>query len=208
MPAPSRSTRFRQRCATCRRIPAVSTNLIAPSGVSTSVSMASRVVPGRSWTTARSSPIKPVEQRRLPDVRPSDDRDCRPDRRSVRRRRSSDLRHRQNRPRSSSPARGWPRRVLRRLSLVGKSRDHLVEQVPAPPSVERAHHERVAEAERHESPRRRSRAVRCRPCSPPRAPCRRPALSLRARASSSVVTPTVESTTKRTTSAAAIARSA
>ena len=38
-------------------MPAVSTNRIGPSSVSTIVSTASRVVPGMSWTTERSSPI-------------------------------------------------------------------------------------------------------------------------------------------------------
>ncbi len=47
-------------------MPAVSTNTIGPSSVSTSVSMASRVVPGRSWTTDRSSPTKRLKSVLLP----------------------------------------------------------------------------------------------------------------------------------------------
>ena len=56
------------------RMPAVSTNTIGPSTVSTSVSIASRVVPGRSWTTD-GPPHQAVEQGALAHVRPPDDRD-------------------------------------------------------------------------------------------------------------------------------------
>ena len=49
-----------------RRMPAVSTNRIGPVCVSTIVSIASRVVPGRSWTTARSSPISRLNSVDLP----------------------------------------------------------------------------------------------------------------------------------------------
>ena len=48
-----------------RRSPAVSMKRTGPSGVSTTVSMASRVVPGMSCTMERSSPEEPVEERRL-----------------------------------------------------------------------------------------------------------------------------------------------
>ncbi len=51
-----------------RRIPAVSTNRSGPSGVSTMVSMASRVVPGSSWTTLRSSPTSRLKRVDLPTL--------------------------------------------------------------------------------------------------------------------------------------------
>ena len=49
-----------------RRIPAVSTKRIGPSSVSTTVSTVSRVVPGRSCTTARSSPMSRLNSVDLP----------------------------------------------------------------------------------------------------------------------------------------------
>src|SRR5438270_6511927 len=49
-----------------RRMPAVSTKRMGPSSVSTSVSMLSRVVPGRSCTTDRSSPISLLNSVDLP----------------------------------------------------------------------------------------------------------------------------------------------
>ena len=51
-----------------RRIPAVSTKRIGPSAVSTTVSTESRVVPGMSWTTARSSPIRRLNSVDLPTL--------------------------------------------------------------------------------------------------------------------------------------------
>ena len=56
-----------------RRMPAVSTNRIGPSSVSTTVSMASRVVPGMSCTTARSSPISRLNRVDLPTFGRPDD---------------------------------------------------------------------------------------------------------------------------------------
>ena len=47
-------------------MPAVSMNLMGPSSVSTIVSIVSRVVPGMSWTTARSSPISRLNRVDLP----------------------------------------------------------------------------------------------------------------------------------------------
>ncbi len=58
-----------------RRNPAVSTKRNGPSSVSTTVSIASRVVPGMSCTTDAVFTDEPVEQRRLADVRTADDRD-------------------------------------------------------------------------------------------------------------------------------------
>ena len=49
-------------------MPAVSTNTIGPSSVSTSVSIASRVVPGRSCTTERSSPTSRLNSVHLPTL--------------------------------------------------------------------------------------------------------------------------------------------
>ena len=49
-------------------MPAVSTKRISPSGVLTTVSMLSRVVPGRSWTTDRSSPISRLKRVDLPTL--------------------------------------------------------------------------------------------------------------------------------------------
>src|SRR5437764_261624 len=49
-----------------RRMPAVSTNRIGPSSVSTTVSMLSLVVPGTSWTTDRSSPMRRLKSVDLP----------------------------------------------------------------------------------------------------------------------------------------------
>src|SRR5918993_303893 len=49
-------------------MPAVSTKRTGPSSVSTRVSMASRVVPGRSWTTARSSPVSRLNSVDLPTL--------------------------------------------------------------------------------------------------------------------------------------------
>src|SRR5438094_3113974 len=51
-----------------RRMPAVSTNRTGPSSVSTTVSMVSLVVPGRSWTTARRSPIRRLNRVDLPTL--------------------------------------------------------------------------------------------------------------------------------------------
>ena len=49
-----------------RRIPAVSMKRTGPCGVSTMVSIVSRVVPGRSCTTARSSPVRRLNSVDLP----------------------------------------------------------------------------------------------------------------------------------------------
>ena len=100
-------------------------NRIGPSSVSTTVSIASRVVPGMSCTTARSSPIKPVEERRLADVRATDDRD------------TGDV--------------GPVLDLLARLDL-GKELHELVEQVAGAETVQRRHCEGLAQAERHERP--------------------------------------------------------
>src|SRR3954451_1719283 len=51
-----------------RRMPAVSTKRIGPSSVSTTVSTLSRVVPGTSWTTERSSPMRRLNSVDLPTV--------------------------------------------------------------------------------------------------------------------------------------------
>jgi len=51
-----------------RRMPAVSTKHSGPSSVSTTVSMVSRVVPGMSCTTARSSPMSRLNSVDLPTL--------------------------------------------------------------------------------------------------------------------------------------------
>ena len=52
--------------AALRRMPAVSMKRTGPSGVSTTVSIGSRVVPGMSWTTERSSPMSRLNRVDLP----------------------------------------------------------------------------------------------------------------------------------------------
>ena len=102
-------------------MPAVSTKRIGPSGVSTTVSTVSRVVPGMSWTTARSSPMSRLNSVDLPDVRPADDGDG----------------ERPARPRRSS-------RRRRRRRSGGRADGHqLVEQIAGAPAVQRAHRPRV-----------------------------------------------------------------
>ena len=56
----------------CRRMPAVSTKQTGPSGVSTTVSTASRVVPGHVVDDRALVADQPVEQGRLADVGPPD----------------------------------------------------------------------------------------------------------------------------------------
>ena len=56
-------------------MPAVSTKRIGPASVSTTVSIVSRVVPGMSWTTERSSPISRLNSVDLPDVGAAGDGD-------------------------------------------------------------------------------------------------------------------------------------
>ena len=80
---------------------------------------------------------QPVEQRRLPHVRPADDRD---------RERAVVLGHR------------------RPVGRSGQRVDERVEQVAAPPPVDRGDRERVAEAELDERPDVRSRGSGRRPC--------------------------------------------
>ncbi len=121
-----------------RRMPAVSTKHTVPSGVSTTVSTASRVVPGASWVTDRSSPTSRLNRVDLPTLgRPtSATRGMpapavlarRPDRRPV-------GRHRR-------PAR--PR--------LGEEADHIVEEVPGPPAVEGADRPGLSQPEGHGVP--------------------------------------------------------
>ena len=122
-------------------MPAVSTNTIGPSSVSTSVSIESRVVPAMSWTTERSSPTSRLNSVDLPTF---------------------------GRPTMATRGGGGSsavhgcsveldvdigRAVVRlRLGCGREPGHHLVEQVTGAPSVQRAHRERLSEAEGEELP--------------------------------------------------------
>ena len=101
------STRSARRSRLLRRSPAVSTNRSGPSSVSTTVSIASRVVPGMSCTTERSSPTSRLNSVDLPTFgRPTIATEKMPSRRSGSASRSLSGR---------SAARRRPRRAARRL---------------------------------------------------------------------------------------------
>ena len=99
--------------------------------------MLSRVVPGRSWTTARSSPISRLNRVDLPTLgRPTSATDT---------------------VRGSSGSAPAPvaldiRAVLVLLGRRGQLGEHLVEQVAGAAAVQRGDRERLAEAEAHQLP--------------------------------------------------------
>ena len=179
-----------------RRMPAVSTNTIGPSSVSTSVSIASRVVPGMSCTTERSSPTSRLNSVLLPTLgRPT-------------------IATRGGGPSSSTAELLEPVGVVERLlglvandRLVAEPLEHDVEQVAGAPAVQGAHRDGVAEAEREELPDVVLAAVvvglvgddqhrATRRAAASRRPIRRPR-----------ATPTLASTTNSTRSASATAAS-
>ena len=176
-PGPASSTRCRRRSCDLRRMPAVSMKRIGPSSVSTTVSIASRVVPGMSCTTARSSPISRLNSVDLPTFgRPTiaTRRDCasaRPRRRPRRSRSTSG-----NSSTSSSSRSPVPRPCS---AVTGNGSPRPSETNPRCPRA----------------------AVRCRPCWRPAAPGASLAAATQRRSASSSVTPTVASTTRITTSA-------
>ena len=103
-------------------MPAVSTKRIGPSSVSTTVSMASRVVPGMSCTTERSSPMSRLNRVDLPTLgRPTRATENDPLARRPRRRAAS--RRRGRRPPSASPsaAPSVPGRAARRRTASSRS---------------------------------------------------------------------------------------
>ena len=119
-----------------RRMPAVSTKTIGPSSVSTSVSIASRVVPAMSCTTERSSPTSRLNSVLLPTFgRPT-----------IATRGAPMRRRRPQSRRLVSPRSRWAR------GLVGEPFDHDVEQVAGTSSVQCADREWIAEPEREELP--------------------------------------------------------
>ena len=90
--------------------------------------MLSRVVPGRSWTTERSSPMIRLNSVDLPTL---------------------------GRPTMATEGADLARFAtssLRRAGLGGQPGHHLVEQVPGAPTVQGAHRERVAQAQPGEGP--------------------------------------------------------
>ena len=146
----------------------------------------SRVVPGRSCTTARSSPTSRLNRVDLPDVRSAHDGD------------------------GEDPSRDRPVAArLRRLLDLGWQRvDDRVEEVAAPPTVAGRHREadrrvRVGRTASASASRRSSSTLLA--TTRIGTDARR---SWRATLSSSSVTPTVTSTTNNTTSAETMARSA
>ena len=164
---PSSILRPRGACRRCRR------SGPGPRSVSTTVSMVSRVVPGMSWTTDRSSPMSRLNSVDLPTLgRPTmaTDEDLRP----ARRRRPSSAR--------------------RPSALGGQARStQLVEQVAGAAAVQRADRDGLAEAEAPGSPRRRPPGWRRRPCWPRRSTgMSRPPQQRRRPGVVLVVTPTVD----------------
>ena len=146
-----------------RRMPAVSRNLRGPSSVSSSVSMASRVVPGMSWTMERSSPMMRLNSVDLPALGLPTRATCGTPAWSVpagrvSRRCRLGWRSRRGR-RASSRADGGVLNLNGRpgSALIGAHRpeDHLVQQVAGAPAVCGAHRPRVAQAETDEIPNRR-----------------------------------------------------
>ena len=65
---PASSTRARRRSGTAAACPRCRRSGSVPASVSTTVSTESRVVPGRSWTTDRSSPISRLKRVDLPTL--------------------------------------------------------------------------------------------------------------------------------------------
>ncbi len=128
-----------------------------------------------------------VEQRRLADVRPPDDRDAG----------------------DSSGSRPRPASVVGGIVDLGRdSSTSASSRSPVPTPVERAHRDRLAEAQRQELPDVILAAPRCRPCWRRGARAAWRAAASPRRFASSSVTPTVASTTNSTTSASRTARSA
>ena len=126
-----------------RRRPAVSMKHTGPSGVSTTVSMASRVVPGMSCTMERSSPRSRLKRVDLPTLgRPM----------------MATLGVPGATPSTPAPAGAAATRLVARRPRragPGSKAHHLVEQVAGPAAVQGAHREGIAQAERDELPRRR-----------------------------------------------------
>ncbi len=166
-----------------RRMPAVSTKRIGPSSVSTTVSTVSRVVPGMSCTTARSSPMSRLNSVRLADVG------------STRRGHGEKTRS------ADGGARRRPRRRPRRSRRSGRQpRRGASSRSPVPRPCRALTGERVAEAERRGTPRSALAVgvVDLVGDEQHRLPARRSTSATRL---SSSVTPTMASTTKSTASA-------
>ena len=137
-----------------RRSPAVSMKRTGPSGVSTTVSMASRVVPGMSCTIERSSPSSWLKSVDLPTL-------GRPMMATLRRARDRC----RSRPLGPPPA---PSAVSSssssRRERHREQRHDLVEQVAGPPPVQRAHRIRDRPGRARRTPRPPTPGWRRRPC--------------------------------------------
>ena len=146
-PAPASSTRCPRRswpCGACRRCRRSGSG---PSSVSTTVSMVSRVVPGMSCTTARSSPMSRLNSVDLPTLgRPT----------------MATANTLGRRPSSVALV------DLGSSSSGGKPATSSSSRSPVPRPCRALDRARVAEAEAHEAPRRRPRGCRRRPCWPRR----------------------------------------
>ena len=134
-------------------MPAVSTNTIGPSRVSTRVSIASRVVPAMSWTTERSSPTSRLNSVLLPTLgRPT----------IATRGGATSSAFQSGSPSASTSgsigSTGSSSRTVGMRATTSSSRS------PARRPCSALTGMRVAEAERQELPTIRSRAGRCRPC--------------------------------------------
>ena len=165
-----------------RRMPAVSTKRSGPSSVSTTVSTASRVVPGHVVDDRALVADDAVEQRRLADVGTPDDRD-----------------------REDAVVRST---VERRRGSGGSASTTASRRSPLPRPWMRRHRVRARRARAERSPTTRSRGGRRRPCWRRGARGVRCAGGTSATCASSSVMPTLTSTTMRITSASATARSA